>query len=48
MKILVPLLFASFAMTGSSSAALVLHWNLDESSGTTAADSSGNGIDGGW
>ena len=36
------------ALVSSSPAALVIHWNLDESSGSTAADSSGNGIDGGW
>lgn len=41
-------LFASLAMLGTSQASLVLHWTLDESTGNTAADSSGNGIDGAW
>jgi len=33
-------------LTGSVYADLVGHWMLDEGSGTTAADSSGNGNDG--
>jgi len=37
-------LVMSFA--GNASADLVAHWRFDESSGTTAADSSGNGLNG--
>ena len=33
-------------LVGSASAALVGHWQLDDGSGTTAADSSGNGNNG--
>jgi len=34
------------SMTGSVSADLVAHWKLDEGSGTTTADATGNGHDG--
>jgi len=34
------------SMAGNASADLVAHWRLDEGSGTTAFDSSGNGFDG--
>ncbi len=34
------------SMAGNASADLVVHWRLDEGSGTTAYDSSGNGYDG--
>jgi hypothetical protein len=33
-------------MAGNALADLVVHWRLDEGSGTTAYDSSGNGYDG--
>ena len=33
-------------VAGNASADLVGHWKLDEGSGTTAYDSSGNGFDG--
>lgn len=36
------------AMTTGSQAFLLLHWTLDEGTGTTAGDSSGNGYDGGY
>ncbi|MDB2428947.1 CotH kinase family protein [Akkermansiaceae bacterium] len=32
----------------STRADLIVHWPLDASSGTTATDTSGNGLDGGW
>ncbi len=35
-------------MTSLSHGALILHWNLDDASGTTAADSSGNGHSGSY
>ncbi len=35
-------------MASMSPGALILHWNLDDASGTTAADSSGNGHSGGY
>lgn len=38
----------SLFLSGTSRAALVLHWALDETMGTVAADSSGNGIAGNW
>jgi len=34
------------SITGNASADLVAHWKFDETSGTTAADSSGNGLNG--
>jgi hypothetical protein len=34
------------SIAGNASADLVAHWRLDETSGTTAADSSGNGLNG--
>ena len=34
------------ALAGNTSADLVVHWKLDEGSGTIAADASGNGYDG--
>ncbi len=34
------------SITGNASADLVAHWRFDESSGTTALDSSGNGLNG--
>jgi len=34
------------SIAGNASADLVVHWNFDEGSGTTALDSSGNGYDG--
>ena len=38
-------IFATFlSLAGSANAALLAHWTFDESSGTTAADSSGNGL----
>jgi len=42
--LIIPLLV--FVLAGSASAKLVVHWRLDEGSGTTAFDSSGNGHDG--
>ena len=33
-----------FALISSSNATLLAHWTFDENSGTTAADSSGNGL----
>ncbi len=38
----------SLFLCGTSQAALILHWALDETSGTVASDSSGNGITGAW
>ena len=43
-----PLLLSACALTSLSPGALLLHWNLDDGTGTTAADSSGNGYDGGY
>ncbi len=46
-KKLIYLIFALvLSMAGNASADLVLHWSLDEGSGTTAHDFSGNGNDG--
>ena len=42
------LLLTACAMTSFSHGSLILHWTLDDASGTTAADSSGNGYDGGY
>lgn len=40
---------AAIALFSSSALAdLVVHWKLDEAAGTTAADSSGNAVDGTW
>jgi len=43
-RLTIPLLI--LVLAGSASAKLVAHWSLDEGSGTTAYDSSGNGHDG--
>ncbi|SHI47144.1 PEP-CTERM protein-sorting domain-containing protein/MYXO-CTERM domain-containing protein [Rubritalea squalenifaciens DSM 18772] len=45
MKILPTSLFSLLVLTGSSHAALLLHYAFDEGSGTTVTDSSGNGRD---
>ncbi|MGI9245015.1 MAG: LamG-like jellyroll fold domain-containing protein [Verrucomicrobiales bacterium] len=47
-KLLSSSILASLALVGSSPAALIAHYTLDEASGTTAADSSGNGFDMAW
>jgi hypothetical protein len=39
-------LFLILSVAGSASAALVAHWTLDQGSGTTAGDVTGNGNDG--
>ncbi len=44
--ILATCLVVVLSLTGSAPADLILHWRLDEGSGTVAHDSSGNGRDG--
>ena len=44
--ILLTSLASMLVAAGSASAELVAHWRLDEASGVTAFDSSGNGNDG--
>ncbi|MDB4754325.1 LamG domain-containing protein [Akkermansiaceae bacterium] len=48
MKLKSVITLAASALITSSPGALLLHWNLDDAAGTTAADSSGNGYDGGY
>jgi len=48
MNSIFPKILVSLAIVSPSQAALVLHWDLDESSGATATDRSGNGLDGAW
>ncbi|MDB2428945.1 LamG domain-containing protein [Akkermansiaceae bacterium] len=48
MKLKTTIILAASAMVTSAPGALLLHWNLDDASGTTAADSSGNGYDGNY
>ncbi len=48
MRLLILATVASFALVQSARGELILHWKLDDASGNTAADSSGNGLAGTW